>query len=120
MSAYAGGRTGINNHATGSAAPRTCSAAAIDGVPPNLGRDRGVYIARQAGDPAPHPGQDPAHADALPIQPARRVPLQHRPRPHTLSVTSAGKNRLVNRSRPGGGARDPPPSPAIRLAPPPA
>ena len=30
------------------------------------------------------PGQDPAPADAVPAQPARRVPGQHQAGPHTL------------------------------------
>jgi hypothetical protein len=34
--------------------------------------------------PAHRPDQDPAQADAVPARPARRLPRQHRTRPHTL------------------------------------
>ena len=33
---------------------------------------------------AHRPGQDPAQTDAVPARPARRLPRQHPPRPHTL------------------------------------
>ena len=45
-------------------------------------------IAGQPGQtqprPAHRPDQDPAQADAVPARPPRRLPRQHRARPHTL------------------------------------
>jgi putative transposase len=41
-------------------------------------------LAKRNLTPAHHAAQDPAQADAIPPRPARRLPRQHRARPHTL------------------------------------